>query len=244
MKKVNFLVLLLTLAIISCDKEELVEANLQSDAEQFISNTGNSDKEGEIVESEDVEIALHMSFDENISEEDALATFERATADYLASQPQEAWVNKFRYRITTKTSSTNNYGTDAPVYSKVKFYTNRGNFQYTKRLDNPNKNDFKEGKTDYFLLEVTTNYPPCWIRLVPNGSLVKLQGTDGWGLTKLVIDMTESMQLGGADASGHISMTDYPNVLLDNISSNYWDEYVITGKNGFYGSMTLQENCD
>lgn len=240
--KKSTLFLLCVLCMISCENAqedlELINADLN---EQYISNTGNSNISEPIEESENVEVELHMSFDDSTSEEDALKTFDKATAKYLKETSSGKAASKFRYRVKTRTSSTQHYGTDAPVYAKIRFFTDKGNRVYTKRLDDPNKNDFEEGKTDYFLLSVTPSTSLCWATVNPIGSSLRLKGTDGWGVLQFTVDMTAQMQYSNS-ATGYSSFNTYPNVLLDNISENYWDEYVIDNYNGYTGVVGF--NCD
>ncbi len=236
------ILMLCIVCMTSCEKseEDLELSNADLD-EAYISNTGNSDISEPIKESENVKVVLHMTFDDSTNEEEALEAFEKATAKYLRETSNDKAASKFRYRVKTRTSSTNHYGTDAPVYARIKFFTDKGHRVYTKRLDNPNKNDFEEGKTDYFLLSVTPSSSLCWATVNPIGSSLRLKGTDGWGVLQFTVDMTAQMQYSNS-ATGYSSFNTYPNVLLDNISENYWDEYVIDDYNDYTGAVGF--NCN
>ncbi len=208
----------------SCEKSEDVE---KIDKEDFMSLSENSSTSFD-EESENVKILLHMSFDATVNKEDAKAQFEKAIVEYskekqLSKSPR----NTFNFMVRTKTLNNSDFGTDGVVHARVYFQTDIGLLKYTRRLDNPNRNDFEKGKTDFFYLEATTPAPICEVSVRRFNTAIGLKGTDSWGVREFSVDITQANQY-PIPSSGSSEMDSFPYTVLANISSNFWDKYEIT----------------
>ncbi|MEW7289595.1 hypothetical protein [Aquimarina sp. 2304DJ70-9] len=203
-----------TIVITSCEKSEVdTEINTIETTEEVVTKT--------------VKPFLHMSFDADVSEEEASALFNKAVEEYylkendFSKRSTKNWV----YRITTRTGNGKYDGTDGAVKSTVRFRTNTGWHHWTVYLNNPG-NDREKGKTDYYGIDITFDQSLRWVEL--SSASISLKGKDKWVFNKFKVDMTKLMQPGNESSYSGGSLLEpviNPAGSLDNNSTNGWDTW-------------------
>ncbi len=231
-------VICLSFFLTSCEKtEQVIDAATTEAIQEGNKSTTNNNEELLIDENTEVlEPALRMSFSDDLTREEADAQWKKAVDKYInqlkLEEPQlaERGVStELFFRLRTKTGPQTNNGTDANVYGRLNFASNRGNIT-TKwfNLDNFG-DDREEGDWDYYLLRAPINGSSIsWARA--RWGQLALKGTDGWFPTDFDIYMYPSYQTVSATGSSHLYS--HPNVWLDNSSSSSWD-YYNTGTIGY-----------
>lgn len=225
-----------TLFIVSCEqpdsKADFINTNPE---ESFISTTGNSDTFINKDISEVVKPLLHMSFDKDLSEEEASAKFDKAIEAYLTKNKNQ---NKgtsieWLYRIWNYTGTNNYNDTDGSVRAFVGFNTSRGEYYHTNVILD-NSGDDREGGWDYYLIQ--TNFSQqevTWIEL--KNAFIQLQGTDGWYLKSYYLLVLDSDQI--LPAIGSSTIVSEAEVWLDNTCDLCWDTFstgnIATGRLDF-----------
>ncbi len=202
-----------TIVITSCEKSEVdTEINTIETTDEVVTKT--------------VKPFLHMSFDADVSEEEASAMFNKALEEYYNKNALSKISTKnWTYRITTRTGNSKYDDTDGAVKSTVRFRTNTGAHTWTVYLDNTG-NDREKGQTDYYGIDITFDQSLRWVEL--RSASISLKGKDKWVFNKFKVDMTKLMQpgsesnyLGGSLLEPVIN----PAGSLDNNSTNGWDTW-------------------
>lgn len=231
-KRGNFMLCIGIVACVLCTtsceqpdgETEFINTN---DKEGFKSTTGNSDR---FIEDEDTKTekpVLHLQFDEQLSEEDRQARFDKAVALYVSGEDvQSKGVStEWYYRIATYTGTQSGNGTDAMIRAAVHFKTDKG-YKYVNNIKLDNLDDDHEmGKWDYYLFK--TSFPGqavSWVQI--KSSEIRLLGTDGWFLKQFHTYMVASDQT--VPASGSTNIYSFPNVWLDNTCMRCWDTYEVS----------------
>ncbi len=215
----------LALFIASCEKSELIEETSTPQGEQvegFKSQTGNSDSE--IGNLSDEKPLFHMKYGGDISEEEANARFEVDVKAFIEEYKKnnKGVSTEWFYRIVTHTGTQTYNDTDANVWGRVQFKTDKGNINAGWKELNNFGNDREKGDWDYYIFRAA--YPGqavSWVE-VDHASLA-LQGTDGWFVTHFYAQVYTSIQ--SISSSGYSRIIAYPNVWLDNNTSSGWDYY-------------------
>lgn len=221
----------LALFITSCEESELNEETSIFEDEQvegFKGQTYNSDFQEEEVSDE--KPLFHITYSGNISEEEANAKFD---TDVKAFKEEYKKSNRgvsteWFYTVLTHTGTQTYNDTDAKVYSRVEFKTNKGGIWSTRTLNNLG-NDREIGDWDFYLFR--TYYPGqavSWVELY-NAS-ISLLGTDGWFVTHFHVAVVPINQ--SISSSGYTRIFTYPNVWLDNPSSSGCDVYESSNSEG------------
>jgi len=235
--KIMVLVFGSVLFIASCDKSETETELPKTDTQEegFMSKTGNSDSAIEET-SEMLSPLLHIHFDSALSKEDVDAKFDEAVGTYLkenkiADKSSKNWY----YKIQTYTGKGRNNETDANVWGRVDFVTDRGHRHLAwVELDSGLFYDSREGGWDAYLFRSTSQNPSInWVEA--ERATLALQGTDGWYVKRFDVHVHTSYQSTSATGGSHIFSN--PNQWLDNANSSGWDYYG-TGKVG-YGRLNF-----
>lgn len=200
---------LLTLFLESCEKSEINSEVINDADKPNLENVSSTAKEP----------LLHMHFDANLSEEQALMLFDIAAKEFITNRRNKGSNNEFFYTLSTYTGKGKNDGTDARVEANIGFDTNRGRYPtYPFKLDNPG-ND-REGGWDVYLLSYETSSFINWVGI--RAAQISLRGTDGWRLKKVVISIPAHLQI--VSAFGGSTLVWYPeNSWLDGSCSSCWD---------------------
>ncbi len=141
------LVVVCVFVVASCEKSEVeTEVTTVEHQEGFISTTGNSDTSIEQNPSEMVQPLFQMHFDAEVSEEDALAIFNKKAADFMKTYKSQVKgvSTKWHYRICTYTGNQLNANTNGMVQAWVDFNTDKGG-SHTSALNLDNPGDDREG---------------------------------------------------------------------------------------------------
>lgn len=221
--KKYLMLIALALFIGSCEKSELnVETPVLQQEEGFKSLTGNSDSK--LQNLSDEKPIFYMKYKGNLTEEEANARF---AIDEQAFMKEYKKNNKgvsteWFYRIVTHTGTQTNNDTDANVWGRVQFKTNKGNRNAGwKELDNFG-DDREKGDWDYYVFR--TSYPGqavSWVEV--DRACLALQGKDGWFVTHFYAQVYPSIQ--SISSTGYSRIISTPNVWLDNSTSSGWDYY-------------------
>ncbi|MEW7289594.1 hypothetical protein [Aquimarina sp. 2304DJ70-9] len=221
-------VIVCVLLITSCE---------QPDGEAEFINTNDREafvKDDIFIEEESVKPLLHLSFDGNLTEEEASARFNKAIAEYkLKNKNQNKGLStEWFYRIATLTGTQSNNGTDGPVRASVYFSTNKGAHAAKNIiLDYPSIDERELGKWDYYLFKTfLPGKAVSWVHI--SSSTIQLQGTDDWFLKQFHTYMITEDQT--VAATGATNIYTFPNVWLDNTCASCWDSY---RKRGGYGKL-------
>lgn len=222
------------MVISSCEKPEVATGISSIDDEEVVSKT--------------VKPFLHMSFDSDVSEEEASAMFNKALQDYYKKENRLGKISSTKnwtYRITTRTGNSKHDGTDGAVKSTVRFRTNTGWHHWTVYLNNPG-DDREKGKTDYYGIDITFDQSVRWVEL--SSASISLKGKDGWVFNKFKVDMTKLMQPLSENKYSGSSLLEpviNPAGKLDNNSSNGWDTWdsrYDSANNGYgWGRIALKQ---
>ncbi len=223
-------VLVCTLLIIACEKSdgesEFIDAQ---EKEGFMSETGKHDSEIEELQSDEVTLVLHMSFDGDLSEEEASAKFDVAVKNHFKNNSIQSKdvSTEWGYRIATHTGPQSNNNTDGEVQAKAYFKTNQGTYVYNRILDNVG-NDREKNQWDYYYFTVSPNNAVIsWIELTK--ASIRLKGTDGWFIKRFYVQVYPGIQT--ISATGYTYIISSPNTWLDNNTASGWDTYA-TGNIG------------
>jgi len=237
------LLMLATIAILltSCEQEAIlptVDSNetIVNDTEGFKSITGKSDSSLDD-ENEAIDPIFSMSFDGNLTKEEADAKWAEAVEEYKSNLSgteleDRAFSTEWFFYVMTRTGTQTSNDTDAKIYTKVGFKTSKG-FYATPyyRMNNPG-DDFEKGDWNYFFFRTYIPYEAVeWVEA--KWGTMALKGTDGWFVTNFNIFACPSYQT--LPASGCTYLYSQPNVWLDNPSSSGWDYY----NSGYIGNGRL-----
>ncbi|GAA4276121.1 hypothetical protein [Aquimarina mytili] len=227
------LVAICAMICLSCEKpEEALEIN-NIQTEEVITKT--------------VRPFLHMSFDADVSEEEASRMFNEALQEYYSKEIALGKIStkNWTYRITTRTGNGKYDGTDGAVKSTVRFRTNTGWHYWTVYLNNPG-DDREKGKTDYYGIDITFDQSLRWVEL--SSASISLKGKDKWAFNKFKVDMTKQMQPLSANKYSGSSLLEpviNPIAALDNNSANGWDTWdsrYDAANNGYgWGRIALKQ---
>ncbi len=219
------LFLVLAISFASCEKSEIEQENSETTIQQeegFKSRTGNNDTEIDNFTAE--KPIFHMTYKGDLTEEEANAQFkvdaDRFIENYKRSHRGVS--TEWFYRIVTHTGTQTNNNTNANVWGRVTFQTDKGykNAGWVK-LDNFG-NDREKGDWDYYIFR--TEYPGqavSWVEA--ECASLALQGKDGWFVTHFYAQVYSSIQ--SISATGYSRIIAQPNVWLDNSTSSGWDYY-------------------
>lgn len=227
------LLMLVTAAILltSCEQETIlsgVDSNetMVNDMEGFKSTTNNADSSFDD-SNEVLEPIFSMSFDGDLTREEADAQWAKAVEEYKSNLNSTELENRafstewFFYAVTRTGTQTSN-DTDAKINVRVGFNTSKG--YYTTpfyRMNNPG-NDFEKGDWNYFFFRTYIPYEAVeWVEA--KWGQLALKGTDGWFVTNFNVFVSRLHQT--LPASGYTYMYSQPNVWLDNPSSGGWDYF-------------------
>lgn len=230
MKTLNNLkkyLVLMTLAffIASCEESELNEKTSISQDEQeegFKSQTENSDSE--IEELSDEKALFHMRYSGDISEEEANTKFDVDVKSFMEEYKKNnrGVSTEWFYFISTHTGIQTDNNTDASVWARALFKTDKGGINAGWKELNNYGNDREKGDIDFYLFR--TYYPGqavSWVEV--DYASIALKGTDGWFVTRFNVILRDDEQ--SVSASGKSEIITYPLVWLDNTSSGGWDYY-------------------
>ncbi|WP_109436279.1 hypothetical protein [Aquimarina sp. AU119] len=212
------------LLIVSCEQPDGVTEFINTnDQAGFMSTTGNSDKIIDEAELETISPLLHMSFDGDVSEEQASTKFNEAVAVYLTNNKSDnkGSGTELLYRIWNYTGTKKDNDTDGKVKAHVGFNTNKGEY-YDINVILDNEGDDREGGWDYYLIK--TNLPKedvAWVEL--RNAFIQLQGQDGWYLKRYYLIILDSDQV--QFAVGASDIVSEAEVWLDNTCDLCWDTF-------------------
>ncbi len=222
---VNFRICVLaaisSVIIMSCEKPGIdSKITNENNEKDFMSITGNSDAYIRNEESDAVKPLLHMRFDKGVSEEEVSIQFNKAVKTYM--NKNKGVSTEWFFRISTKTGTQTNNGTDGEVRASVTFDTDKGGL-YVPNIDLDNfGDDREEGDWDLYLFG--TSYPGQavkWVKI--RYASIRLKGTDGWFITDFYTRMYPSMQ--SVPSTGKSVLFTYPRIWLDNTTDSGWDTY-------------------
>jgi hypothetical protein len=219
------LIMTLTIGFVSCEKSELdssdnTEAFTQE--EGFKSTTGNSNSKLENISPE--KPVFHMTYEGSLSKKEANTKFEVDAARFMKKYKNNnrAVSTEWFYSISTGTGTQTYNDTNANVWGKVTFQTDKGyrDAGWVK-LDNPG-NERGRGDWDFYIFRTT--YPGEAVSWVETEcATLTLEGTDGWFVTHFNAQVYESIQT--LPASGNSGIISMPNIWLDNNTIRVWDSY-------------------
>lgn len=227
-------IIVLALVMTSCQKEEpqneLFIENTQE--EGFVSKTGNNDSEIEAT-SEVLTPLLHRSYDASMSKEEAAALFHADVAKFEKENGKTNRPGKYiKFEVWTLTSSLSHSQTDANVWARANFLTDKGSKNVPWFRLNNEGNDRENGAWDFYYFGTHTS-SINWFEA--KSATVALQGTDGWHIKYFDIRVWGSKQY--SSASGNSRVLSNPESWLDNNTSSGWDYhntgYVGTGRTTF-----------
>ncbi|WP_397364841.1 hypothetical protein [Olleya sp. R77988] len=224
MKTVNnlkeYLVLItLALFVTSCEQFELEEENSTPQNEQVEGFKGRThDSDFPIDDVEVKEALFHMTYSGDISEEEANAKFNLDVKSFMKDYKKNSkgFSTEWFYFIATHTGNQSNNNTDDDVFVVTRFNTNKGKINSHRTLNNWG-DDREKGDWDYYFF--STYYPNeavSWVEC--DYVYIFLSGTDGWFITDLFVGVFPSFQ--SASSYGYSKIVAYPNVWLDNPSSD------------------------
>jgi len=227
LKNLRTIMLITALAVgfTSCQKSELNETESTENINQeegFRSVTGNSDSEVEEISKE--KPIYHVTYKGNLTSEEAEARFEKDAAKFMAEykKSHRGVSTEWFYRIATRTGTQTHNDTDADVYGRVTFQTDKG-FRNPGWVELDNfGNDRERGDWDFYIFRAT--YPGqavSWVEA--ECAQLALRGTDGWFVTRFYAQVYTSIQT--LPSTGYSRIISSPNVWLDNASSSGWDYY-------------------
>ena len=213
--KEYFVLIALALFITSCEESELNEEPTISQAEQvegFKGQTQNIDFSMEELSNE--EALFHVTYSGDISEKEANAKFNTDVKIYIEEykKSNKGVSTEWFYYIWTHTGTQSHNNTDADVYSRVEFRTNKGGLRVNKTLNHWG-DDREKGDWDYYLF--STSYPGqavSWVEFY--SARLSLWGTDGWFVTHFNVTAFPYYQ--STSSSGYTKIIATPNVWLDN----------------------------
>ena len=223
--KMSVLAFSYALLIVSCDKTEAEIELPKTDTQEegFMSKTGNSDAAPEDT-SEMLSPLFHEHFDGAMSKEEVAANFDEAVSKYMKENPNVSKSStEWYYQVQTYTGTQTHNDTDANVWGRVDFVTDRGHrhLAYVE-LDKGLFYNSREGGWDTYFFRSTTQNPSInWLEA--ERATLALQGTDGWYVKYFDIHVHSADQSAAASGSTHVYSD--PEQWLDNASSSGWDYY-------------------
>jgi len=226
--------LVLALVMASCQKEEPENDVFIENAQEegFVSKTGKSDSEMEI-SSGVLTPLLHRSYDASMSKEEASALFH---ADVDRFEKENGHANRtgsyIKFEVWTRTSNHAHSQTDANVWGRVNFLTDKGSKNLPWFRLNNEGDDRENGAWDFYYFGTHAS-SISWFEA--KSATVALQGTDGWHVKYFDIRVWGHKQF--SSASGNSRVLSNPEIWLDNNTSSGWDYhytgYVGTGRTTF-----------
>ncbi|GAA4276122.1 hypothetical protein [Aquimarina mytili] len=228
---VFFGVVLCLLLITSCE---------QPDGEaEFINTNDKKDfvQDDIFIEENEFELTkpvLRLSYDPNLTEEEASTRFNEAIVAY---KQKNATQNKglsteWFFRIATLTGAQSNNDTDGQVRASVYFNTDKGSHASKNIiLDYPSIDERELGQWDYYLFKTfLPGEAVKWVQI--SSSAIRLQGTDEWFVKQFHTYMVAQDQT--APANGATNIYTFPNIFLYSPCATCWDSYQ---KRGGYGKL-------
>jgi len=236
--KVKFISLLAILAVAifmtSCEQEAIISTTDTLDVnseENFKSTTGNANDTTPLlpdgVEAE--KPLLHVRFSADMSEDEVEEQWGKMVDEYVSSLNTTAeelesrgvsteWFSSVRTRTGTQTHND----TDATVYARLNFRSDRGIKTHSWYHLNNSGDDREKGDWDVYLFRSELpGQAVSWIEV--RWAQLALRGTDGWFVTDFDIYVHPYYQSTGSSGSSYIFAS--PGLWMDNASSSAWDYY-------------------
>ena len=227
-------VLLISLVfMVSCEKSEYEpDYYIEEDQEEgFLSETGENDSEIETT-LETIVPLLHKRYDGSLSKEEASALFAAEVSKFQKESDQANKASYFYFQIETRTSNYAHSQTDANVWARANFLTDKGPKNLPWFPLNNAGDDRQNGAWDFYYFGTHAS-SISWLEA--KSATVALQGTDGWHVKYFDLRVYSWKQ--SVSASGNTRAISNPEIWLDNITSTGWDYYstgnVGTGRTTF-----------
>jgi len=218
----------------SCEKTETETdlPNEDSKEEGFYSKTGNNDSEIESP-SEFLTPLLHRRYDASFSKEEAQALFRSEVVKFKKENGHTNRTASYIYfDVDTRTSNYAHSQTDANVWARVNFLTDKGPKNLPWFRLNKTGDDRQNGAWDFYHFGTHVS-SINWLEA--KSATVALQGTDGWHVRYFDIRVYGYKQY--SSATGNSRVLSNPETWLDNNTSSGWDYYstgyVGTGRTTF-----------
>ena len=217
----------LALVMVSCQKEEYEPTlNYENPQEEgFVSKTDNSDSEIEI-SSEALTPLLHKQYDASLSRDEASALFDAEISKLNKENELANKASYFYFQIETRTSNYAHSQTDANVWARANFMTDKGPKNLPWFPLNNAGDDRQNGAWDFYYFGTHVS-SISWLEA--KSATVALQGTDGWHVKYFDLRVYSWKQF--ANATGNTRAISNPEIWLDNVTSTGWD-YYYTGNVG------------
>lgn len=219
------IILLCSLTFFSCSKNETVTTE-NTNQEEFLSTTENSISELESIKDAvelESEVIFSKEYDEDLTEEEASAKFDKDLKEFLLTNPQtpkKALSTEWFYNAGIRTGYQTGNTTKGLVQSRVYFRTNRGTswvgYNYPYGTASKPGWKFQHSRGWY-----PNNAPVSYVK--PIGHRISMKGTDAWFVIELIADVFSFHQ--SIAAWGNCGLTSKPYVWLDSYSSSGWDHY-------------------
>jgi len=225
--------MVLALVMVSCQKEEAENDLFIENAQEegFLSETGNNDSEIEAT-SEILSPLLHRRYDASLSREEASALFDSEISKFKKENGQASRASYFYFQVETRTSNYAHSQTDANVWARVNFLTDKGTKNVPWFPLNNTGDDRQNGAWDFYYFGTHAS-SISWLEA--KSATVALQGTDGWHVKYFDVRVYSWKQ--SASATGNTRAISNPEIWLDNTTSSGWDYYstgnVGTGRTTF-----------
>ncbi len=223
--KTSILIMILGVVFVACEKSEDV---IPEEAIEFNNEGAQSevDNHDHLVSTKDAQVGsvLHMSFDKNLSDDEAERAWDSAVKNYLIKNPNQnkGVSTEAYYQVVTKTGSQATNGTDALVQASADFNHSGGSFHTDYiTLNNPG-DDREEGQKDFYLIRIYfPNITISWIEV--EHAHIRLQGTDGWVVNSFKTKILPEHQT--VPATGVSKVVTYPEIWLTGDNATDWDYY-------------------